>query len=101
MARYLNIDGQDTPKDIRLLGLALGMDYTKTFRRGKRELFKPLKNRYEARIYSPDWLEMEKRGLVDLISSQPSQNMQVWAVTSRGKKYLRKHFGVDVLNEGR
>lgn len=101
MGRYLKIDGQDTPKDIHLLGMALGMDYTKTIKKGGRELFKPLKNRYQARIYSPDWLDLEKRGMVDLIETHPSQNMQVWVVTSRGKKYLRRHFGVDVLNEER
>ena len=97
MARYLKIDAKDTPKDIHLLGNCLGMRYRKTFKRGRRELYKPYRNYFEARIYSRDWMDMEKRGLVDLIATEPSRNVQVWAATPSGRKYIGKYFGVDVL----
>lgn len=99
MARILFIDGKDIPRDIYLLGSALGMDNRKTSIRGGRELYKPYRNYFCTRINDPEWLELEKRGLVDLLETKPDRNWQYWKVTPQGRKYVGRYFRVEVLKE--
>ena len=100
MARFLiDIDDGDVPRDIYLLGSALGMVNRKTSKRGGRELYKPYRNYFCAKINDPEWLELERRGLADLSETKPDRNWQYWKVTPQGRKYVGRYFGVEVLKK--
>lgn len=99
MARYLEIDGKNTPKDIHLLGSCVGMRWRKTVLRSGVESFRPYRNYFSTTVNDPDWLDLEKRGLVDLVSTKKGKDIQTWMVNEQGRKYLGKFFNVNVLPE--
>lgn len=99
MARFLEIDKPDTPVYIHLMGSCLGMRYRKTFKRGSREYFEPYRNYFSTHLDDPDWINLENEGYAEKVSSNKERDVETWAITERGRKYIGEYFGVTVLDE--
>lgn len=104
MAKFLKIDGKDVPRDIHLMGSALGMRHRKTYIRRYREYFRPYRNYFGTGIHCSDypaWEQMVEDGLAERTDSAWSEkdDNRSYKVTEKGIRRLEDYFDVIILPE--
>lgn len=102
MAKFLKIDGKDVPRDIHLLGSALGMRHKKANKRSGVYFYVPYRNYFGTGIHCSDypvWEQMVGDGLAEPTESAWSEtnDNRSYKVTEKGMKRLEEYFDVTIV----